>query len=476
MPVSTVVLVHSPLVGPSTWAGVAAELERAGYSTAVPDLGGAGEVAGVIEAVARQVSSTATVLVGHSAAGPLLPAIADRLGTVSSIVYVDGRLPRPGLSWVDTAPAELVERLRSTMDADGRIAAWPDWWPRESLVEHVPDAGQRAEFIAGAPRLPWTFFTEPGPDAGWRGPQSYLLFSEPYEDAAQQMRAAGHPVFELRLDHLAPLTRPAQVATALRELLDAPLSGLLFGTDAEVYDEARLEYPDEIVDAALAYAGQPAAAVEVGAGTGKASEAFAVRGVDLACLEPDPAMATVLRRRFADRPHVTVVESTFEQWTPPAGGVELVYFALSWHWADPPTRVRRVHDALIAGGALALLDHQHAFADPKLESAVHAVYEETAPQLRPGSMSICGGVIDERLAELTESGLFADLEATSLSYDHPYPTARYLRLLGTFSSHLSVAPARRRRLHERIAEVIDAAGGVIVVRLVTTLVLARRRP
>jgi trans-aconitate methyltransferase len=185
-------------------------------------------------------------------------------------------------------------------------------------------------------------------------------------------------------------------------------------------------------------------------------------------------MATVLRRRFADRPHVTVVESTFEQWQPPAGGVPLLYFALSWHWADEATRAHRAHDALAPGGALALLDHQHTFADRHLENAIHAVYEETAPQLRTGSMSVSGTLITERSAELTDSGYFTGIETRIVSYDHLYPTQRYLRLLGTFSSHLAVAPARRRRLHERIGEVIDAAGGVLVLRLVTTLVLARR--
>jgi SAM-dependent methyltransferase len=475
MPVSTVVLLHSPLVGPSTWYGVAAELEKAGYSTVVPDLRGATQNAAIIDAVADQVPASTTVLVGHSAAALLLPAIAERLGTTSAIVNVDGRLPRPGQSWVDTAPAELVEQLKSTMDADGRIAAWPDWWPPESFVEHIPDADQRAAFLAEAPRLPWAFFTEPGPVAEWRGPQSYLLLSEPYEDVAHQMLAAGHPVVELHTDHLAPLTRPVEVAAALRELLDAPPSGLRFGTDAQAYDDVRLEYPDEIVSAGLAYAGHPSAAVEVGAGTGKASQAFAVPEMDLTCLEPDPAMATVLRRRFADRPHVTVVESTFEQWTPPTGGVPLLYFALSWHWADPASRTRRAHDALAPGGALALLDHQHTVADPHLENAIHAVYDETAPQLRPGSMSISGSVVAERSAELADSGYFTGIETATVSYDHPYPTQRYLRLLGTFSSHLAVAPARRRRLHARIGEAIDAAGGVVVVRLVTTLVLARRR-
>jgi SAM-dependent methyltransferase len=474
MPVSTVVLIHSPLVGPLTWQGVAARLEAAGHPTLVPDLRGANDYRAIVASLAGQVSAGSTVLVGHSGAGPILRLMADALGTVSSLVYVDARLPRPAVSWVDTAQADLLEHLKSTVDSDGRVAAWSDWWPAYELAGIIPDAVQRAAFVADQPRLPWTFFTEPGPDGRWRGPESYLLLSEPYEDAANRMRADGHPVVHLPLHHLAPLTHPDEVAAALLDLLDTGLSGLRFGFDATTYDDARMAYPDGLVDAALDYAGRPATAVEVGAGTGKASETFAECGLRLTCLEPDPGMATVLRGRFADRPQVTVVESTFEGWSPPAGGVALLYFASSWHWADPATRAKRAHDALAPGGTLALLDHKHAYADPEMEAAINNVFDVTAPQLRAGR-PIGDAVIPERSAELTASGLFTDIDSELVSVDHPFSAARYLRLLGTFSDQLAIAPARRRRLHERIAEVVDELGGVVVLRLVSTLVLARRK-
>ncbi|MGE5156340.1 MAG: alpha/beta fold hydrolase, partial [Betaproteobacteria bacterium] len=470
MPVSaTVILVHSPLVGPSTWRGVAKELTDAGYEAVVPDLRGAHDNRAIVAAMVEQSPRDRDiVLIGHSRAGPLLPAIADALGRVSSIVYVDARLPRPGVSWVDDAPQELVDHIRSTVDADNTVARWPDWWPPEELPAIVPDEDQRRTLLAESPRLPWSFFTEPQPSATWRGPESYLLLSEPYQDAAETMRAAGHPVLELPSDHLAPLTRPAEVAAVLLQLLDTPLSGLLFGAYALSYDDVRMEYPDILVDEALAYAGNPASAVEIGAGTGKASEAFAARGVRLTCVEPDHAMAAVLRKRFHDRPQVTVVERTFEEWTPPDGGVPLLCFALSWHWADPVSRTTLAAAALCPGGTLALLDHEHAFADRDLQRALDAVYDDVAPQLRALPDKVGDLPTDLKRAELMGSGLFTDLHSTRVAHDHPYPTPRYIELLRTFSPHIALAPARREALHARIAAVVDSFGGVVMVRLVTT--------
>ncbi|MGH3924022.1 MAG: hypothetical protein ACRDTT_14325, partial [Pseudonocardiaceae bacterium] len=66
----------------------------------------------VADAVAaiRVTGMSRTVLVGHSGAGPLLPAIAAATPTVG-VIYVDAGLPQPGASWFDTAPPPLVAHL-----------------------------------------------------------------------------------------------------------------------------------------------------------------------------------------------------------------------------------------------------------------------------------------------------------------------------------------------------------------------------
>jgi len=73
---------------------------------------------------------------------------------------------------------------------------------------------------------------------------------------------------------------------------------LSFGSVAELYERYRLDYPGEIVDAVVRHAGRPVrSALEVGAGTGKATRLFASRGIEVTALEPNAAMARVLARR-----------------------------------------------------------------------------------------------------------------------------------------------------------------------------------
>src|SRR3954468_21450207 len=77
------------------------------------------------------------------------------------------------------------------------------------------------------------------------------------------------------------------------------------GAAAADYDKYRPRYPDQLVDDVVAtLSGRRV--LEVGAGTGIATAAFAARGMAMTCLEPDAEMAAMLsaetrRRRGSAR-------------------------------------------------------------------------------------------------------------------------------------------------------------------------------
>lgn len=105
---------------------------------------------------------------------------------------------------------------------------------------------------------------------------------------------------------------------------------LVFGEVAELYDRVRPSYPDALVDDVVELAGAgngardaPLAALEVGAGTGKATVMFAQRGVTVHALEPSAAMAAIARRKCSRYEAVTIEEIDFERWRSPDAPFEL---------------------------------------------------------------------------------------------------------------------------------------------------------
>jgi len=260
--------------------------------------------------------------------------------------------------------------------------------------------------------------------------------------------------------------------------------GRVFGEVAELYDATRPGYPDELVTEVLAYAALGGrAALEVGAGTGKATVPFAASGTALVCVEPDRRMAEVLRRNTASWPGVEVRVGPFEEWRPDGRRFGLVLAATSWHWLDPGRRWDLVHEALVPGGAVALFWNLQGVRDAGLHAALSEVdrrhgmvntpHGEPASSFGevPGDWGAIPGSWPED--ECRRDGRFTDLRASRFRRNRHYDTDRYVGYLASLSSFRVLPADRRDRILAETARVLDAHGGGIDMGHLSDLFLAR---
>jgi SAM-dependent methyltransferase len=254
---------------------------------------------------------------------------------------------------------------------------------------------------------------------------------------------------------------------------------LAFGRVAELYDRARPSYPPASIDAVIAFANlrPPSRILEVGAGTGKATELFAQRGFSIVALEPSPAMARVARTNCAGFPQVQIVESEFERWTPAAPHAALIS-AAAWHWIDPDVRYRRAHAALEPGGTLAALWTFPDWERCDLRDALREAYRAAAPRLttdfpmHPASRPT--RLAGDWRAEIATAGRFGDVAAETFPWSLRYSAAAYAELLQTHQDHILLAHERRGALLDAVKGTIDAAGGTLTLPVTTHVCLARR--
>ncbi|HEX5496103.1 MAG TPA: hypothetical protein VFX70_16160 [Mycobacteriales bacterium] len=223
------VLVHSPLVGPATCAPLAAELRSRGHRVILPSLlgtltGGPGWVGPQVRAVRAAVDAAGDggpfVLVAHSGAGPLCPAIGAALGGARAYLFLDAAPPRPGRSWWDVAPESLVAHLES-MAVGGWLPPWNEWFPEEDMTVELPDPAVRRAVQSELERLPLGMFAEPAPDIpGWPdAPCGYLRLAPAYDDFLADARSRGWRTASLDAHHLSPAADPVAVADAVLGLL-----------------------------------------------------------------------------------------------------------------------------------------------------------------------------------------------------------------------------------------------------------------
>ncbi len=222
----SLVLVHSPVLGPTSVQGTARALSGLGWICLVPSMTEADSVAAHVAAAAAGVPDGA-VLVAHSGAGPLVPAIAAAAAhlerRVAGAVFVDARLPaRTGATAI--AEPAMLEFLGDRA-VDGLVPPWFQWWGDETFAALVSDPALADGLQAEMRRLPLGFFrAEVQVPPGWpTHPCGYLQLSPTYDVEFAEARARGWTCARRDGTHLDVATRPEPTAAEVDRILEQML-------------------------------------------------------------------------------------------------------------------------------------------------------------------------------------------------------------------------------------------------------------
>jgi SAM-dependent methyltransferase len=273
-----------------------------------------------------------------------------------------------------------------------------------------------------------------------------------------------------------PSPSSAITAAALgsRSWQDSGMPGraLSFGAAAAAYEQYRPGYPAELFDLVVSYAGPPVRrALEIGAGTGKATRLFAERGVVVTATDPDEAMLEELRKHGPA--NVETVRAAFEDLRP-GTTYELVFAAAALHWTKAEGRWSRIAALLRPDGVFSSFGGPVRLADPAVEGAVRAA---RASILSSDEIPSPDGTPPDREmqwpgTELQQSEWFTDVRQRVVERRLTMSAADYIGHLSTISAYLQLPATEREQVYGRIRQVlpdtVELAADIIVH-------LARRR-
>jgi SAM-dependent methyltransferase len=254
-------------------------------------------------------------------------------------------------------------------------------------------------------------------------------------------------------------------------MLGVSSRALSFGAMAEAYERFRPGYPAALFDMVMAYAGGPVpAALEIGAGTGKATRLFAARGVAVTATEPDGAMLAELVKHVPA--NVNVVQAAFEDLRP-GEAYGLVYAAAALHWTSPEGRWPRMASLLEPGGVFASVGGPARLADPAVDDAVRAARaafldsdEIPSPDGTPP-----GQDMQWPGTELQRSQWFSDVRQLVIERRLTMSARDYVGYLSTISAYLGLPAPQREQAYSQIMQVLPET---VEVAADITVHLARR--
>ncbi|MET8629163.1 class I SAM-dependent methyltransferase [Kitasatospora sp. NPDC004669] len=246
-----------------------------------------------------------------------------------------------------------------------------------------------------------------------------------------------------------------------------------FGTDAQRYDQARPDYPDDLV--ARIAAGSPGPDVlDVGCGTGIAARQFQAAGCAVLGVEPDARMADLAQARG-----LRVEVATFEAWEPAGRVFDALIAAQSWHWVDPVAGAAKAAQVLRPNGRLAIFGH--VFEPPaEVAEPFAAAYRQVAPDSpfsgqparRPLEMYQAGYA---KIADkIRETGQFDDPEQWRFDWERSYTRDQWLDLLPTTGGLTRLRPDQPAEILGAVGHAIDALGGRFTMHYTTLATTAVR--
>lgn len=254
---------------------------------------------------------------------------------------------------------------------------------------------------------------------------------------------------------------PRDQQPGTRRLPD-PVLARSFGSEADRYHQLRPSYPaaavelvlaglglsrDEATPAGLSQGGGPAPdrggrtprILDVGAGTGKLTDALLDRQAEVVAVEPDPQMLAVLAARL---PQVRALAGSAERLPLADGSVDAIMAGQAFHWFTRPDADLEFARVLRPGGVVGLLWN---LPDQSVEW-VPKLYRATRRPELPGWQEF--GQLDGRL--------FTAVERASVPSVHLLPGPDGLRdLVRTWSWVIARSPAEHEAIDQRLRILIS---------------------
>ena len=253
------------------------------------------------------------------------------------------------------------------------------------------------------------------------------------------------------------------------------------------YDKIRWGYPDELFADVIRYSGpgKGKKALEIGAGTGKATAPFLDSGYVVTAVEISKNMTEFLLEKFKEYNNFNVITSTFEDVLLDDENFDLIYAATSFHWVNAEIGCPKVFRLLKKGGVFALFRGNPVPAQgEEIYEEIQTVYEKYYYSYYVSKERPVRKSKDDFLkpSEICKRFGFDCLErygfgqVTTKLYDasRTYSADEYIELLDTFSDHRSLPVDLRVALYEGIKKVILKHGGHHKVDYVFQLYMGRK--
>lgn len=247
-----------------------------------------------------------------------------------------------------------------------------------------------------------------------------------------------------------------------------------FNTAAEKYDKWSPVYIPELYKDIFSYKGvtQTSNVLEIGIGTGQATQPILETGCTLTAVELGENLAEFTRHKFKVYKNFSVKNMPFQKYECPDNTYDLIYSARAFHWIPEELGYAKVYRMLKPGGVFARFSNHPYYVkeQEELKKDMQKVYSEYMmySKLSPEYSEADA----KRIADIALKYGFTDTTYKLYYRTRTYNSLDYLSLISTYSDHIALEECKQDGFYGGIKAAIDAHGGTITLHDTIDLQLA----
>lgn len=251
---------------------------------------------------------------------------------------------------------------------------------------------------------------------------------------------------------------------------------LTFNEDVENYDKWRPTYCKELFEDIIKYSGlnEDKKAIEVGIGTGQATEPFLLTGCDVTAIELGEGLTEYSKEKFKEYKNFNIYNTSFEDFECDDNSFDIVYSATAFHWIPENIGYPKVLNMLKDGGTLAVFWNKPFVKreDDLLHQKIQSIYQKYIPS----SEKFIENNTERynKMVKTIESYGYKDIEVKLYHQTRVFNSEGYISLLNTYSDHRTIPKHIKQEFESEIKNAILENDDILNVYDTMDLYLARK--
>jgi SAM-dependent methyltransferase len=254
----------------------------------------------------------------------------------------------------------------------------------------------------------------------------------------------------------------------------------IFDTIPEEFDKWRPRYCDELFIDLIKHSSLSAdkSALEIGPGTGQATEPIIKTGCSYQAIELGENFAEFMTNKFQSYDNFTLIHADFELYDFGQNKFDLVYSAAAFQWIKEDIGYPKVYDMLKSGGTFATFGVASGSRIPALDDKMQEIYADAElwkTEFDYANYIKARNSADEldTIGKLKKYG-FVDAECRQYSNTREFNCEDYISYIQTHSTHIGLKEPHKSRFYSAVRDVITGFGGNVTLNDEIILNIARK--